>query len=177
MASPPAWLLAALAAPHAFGLLPLLAPRQLASVAARLGHTDAAVPFTAGSLVLGCCQAAALMQFLVDSRAAGSEEAISSAALPFAVRAALATPLLIGGVALKLGALRLSRVHFGKQPGSRECAAPLSREFPYTLTGASRRHRACARCNAPASAPQPALCHRLRVRSRLLPPAPERRSC
>ena len=131
--SPPAWLLAALAAPHAFALLPLLAPRQLAVAAARLGHTDAAVPYTAGSLVLGCGQAGALLQWLGESRVAGG-----SARVPLVVRAALATPLLLAGVALKLGAARALRpagLYFGRQLGAqRDCALPLSTAWPYSAS-------------------------------------------
>ena len=131
MASPPAWLLAALAAPHVFALWPLLAPQQLAVVAARLGHTDAAVPYTAGSLVLGCGQAGAVLQWLVESRGSGDE------ALPLAARVALATPLLIAGALLKLGAarvLRRSGLYFGRELAARrDCALPLSTEWPYNL--------------------------------------------
>ena len=131
MASPPAWLLAALAAPHVFALLPLLAREQLAGVAARLGHTDAAVPYTAGSLVLGCGQAGAVLQWLVEARSAGGD-----AGLPLAARVALATPLLIAGALLKLGAarvLRRSGLYFGRQlHAARECT-PLSSDWPFSL--------------------------------------------
>ena len=134
MASPPAWLLAALAAPHAFALLPLFAAQRLAVVAARLGHTDAAVPYTAGSLVLGCGQAGAVLQWFVESRGGASS---SDAALPLAVRAALALPLLLAGAALKLGAarvLRRSGLYFARQLHAREQnALPLSTEWPFSL--------------------------------------------
>ena len=131
MASPPAWLLAALAAPHVFSLLPLLAPAQLEELAHRLGHTDAAVPYTAGSLVLGCGQAGAVLQWLVESRASGG-----AAVLPLAARVALATPLLLAGALLKLGAarvLRRSGLYFGRQLAvrGRESALTLSTEWPY----------------------------------------------
>ena len=133
MAAPPAWLLVALAAPHVFALLPLLAPRQLAVVAARLGHTDAAVPYTAGSLVLGCGQAGAVLQWFLESRR-GSEAL--PGAVPFAARAVLAAPLLLAGASLKLGvarALRRNDLFFGRQLAPSREAAPLSTAWPYTL--------------------------------------------
>ena len=133
MAAPPAWLLAALAAPHVFALLPLLAPRQLAVVAAQLGHTDAAVPYTAGSLVLGAGQAGAVLQWFMEAR---GDEALRGG-VPFAARAALAAPLIFSGVVLKLGvarALRPRGVYFGRQLGAQGAASPLSTAWPYSLT-------------------------------------------
>lgn len=131
MAAPPAWLLAALAAPHAFALLPLLAPKQLAVVAARLGHTDAGVLHTAGSLVFGAGQAGAVLQFFVEG-SRGSEAL--GGGVPFAARAALALPLLLTGGALKLGARRrTAAAFFGKHLAAPpDKAQPQPTAWPYS---------------------------------------------
>lgn len=129
MAAPPAWLLAALAAPHAFALLPLLAPKQLAVVAARLGHTDAGVLHTAGSLVFGAGQAGAVLQFFLEG--SHGSEALGGG-VPFAARAALAVPLLLAGGALKGALRRNGGAFFGRHLAAPPDAAPLATVWPYS---------------------------------------------
>ena len=134
MAAAPGWLLAALAAPHAWALLPLLSPRWLATAAQHLGHPDAAVPFAAGAIVLAAVQAGAVLQWLYDARAAGLF-ALGGAG----GRALLALPLLGAGAWLRLGATRVlgrGGAYFARQLGGRERTLPFTTAGPYSLTGA-----------------------------------------
>jgi hypothetical protein len=135
----PAWLWAALAAPHAWGLAPLLAPHALSSAATALGHADAAALFMAASLVLAAAQAGAVLQWLYDAHAAGGGDA-DAAALPLALRAVVAAPLLAAGGWLKLGAYQtLGRggLYFARQLRGRERPPPWCTASPFTVTGAT----------------------------------------
>ena len=149
--APSAYLLAALASAHAWGLVPLLAPRWLTALAAAMGHPDAGVPFAAGALVLSALQATAVLQWLQDARAGGAV-AFGGTGAGVLGRAVLALPLLAAGAWLKLGAVRAlgrSGLCFARQLGGRERAEPLIRVWPFTLTGAFWR-RALPRARAPA---------------------------
>jgi hypothetical protein len=140
-AGPPSWLWAALAAPHAWGLLPLLVPRRVAQLAAALGHADAATPYAAGALVLAAAQAGAVLQWLYDAHTGTPElSRTSEVALPLALRCALAAPLLAGGALLRIGAARVlgrGGLYFGRQLGGPERERPWATDWPFSVTGAA----------------------------------------